>query len=35
VGKVLEKMKKKKAAKIVGKGVKTRGNGKSSTCGLQ
>jgi hypothetical protein len=35
LGKVLEKMKEKKEARTVGKGVKTYGSGKSSIGGLQ
>jgi hypothetical protein len=34
LGKVLEKIKEKKTTKIVGKGVKTHGSGRSSSCGL-
>jgi hypothetical protein len=35
LGKVLEKMKENKATRIVGKGVKICGGGRSSACGLQ
>jgi hypothetical protein len=35
LGRVLEKMKENKAGRIMGKGVKTHGSGRSLACGLQ